>query len=93
MKAAAALRTEKDTPQVKLLLKHVDDIVRTVRVEPNCLLDAANSLHPNLQFILEEDNLEAILPFLDLNTNVSQDRGVFCSWHQKPTDIGTILNN
>ena len=58
---------EKDTPQMKLFLRYVDDIVRTVRGEPTCLLDAANSLHPNLQFTLEKTNSEGNLPFLDLN--------------------------
>ena len=48
---------------MKLFLRYVDDIVRTVRREPSCLLDAANSLHPNLQFILEETNWEGNLPF------------------------------
>ena len=54
-----AKNKEKDTPQVKLFLNYVDDIVRTVRVEPNCLLDA-DSLYPNLQFTLEETNSEGI---------------------------------
>ena len=49
--------------QVQLFLRYVDGIVRTVRV----VLDAANSLHPNLQFILEETNTEVNIPFLDLN--------------------------
>ena len=39
------------------------------------------SLHPNLQFTLEENNSEGILPFLDLNKNVSQCSGVTCSWY------------
>ena len=77
---------------MKLFLRYVDDIVRTVRGKPSCLLDAANSLHPNLQFTLEETNSEGNLPFLDLNKNVSQGRGVICSWYQKRTDTGTILN-
>ena len=77
---------------MKLFLRYVDDIVRTVRGEPSCLLDAANSVHPNLQFTLEETNSEGSLPFLDLNINVSQGRRVTCSWYQKPTDTGTILN-
>ena len=87
-----AKNKEKDTPQVKLFLRYVDDIVRTVRGEPSCILDAANSLHPNLQFTLEKTNSEGNLPFLDLNINISQDRRVTCSWYQKPTDTGTILN-
>ena len=77
---------------MKLFLRYVDDIVRTVRGEPSCFLDAANFLHPNLQFTLEETNSEGNLPFLDLNINVPQIRGVTCSWYQKPTDTVTILN-
>ena len=76
----------------KLFLRYVDDIVRTVRGEPSVLLDAASSLHPNLQFTLEKINSEGNLPFLDLNINVSQGRRVTCSWYQKPTDAVTILN-
>ena len=40
----------------------------------------------------EKTNWEDNLPFLDFNMNVSQDRGVTCSWYQKPTNTGTILN-
>ena len=87
-----AKNKEKDTPQVKLFLRYVDDIVRTVRGEPSCLLDADNSLHPNLQFSLEKTNSEGNSPFLDLNKNVSQGRRVTPSWYHKPTDTGTILN-
>ena len=76
---------------MKLLFRYVDDIVRTVKGEPGCLLDAANSLHPNLQFTLEKINSEGNLPFLDLNKNVSQGRRVTCSRYQKPTDTGIIL--
>ena len=39
-----------------------------------------------------ESNSKGNLPFLDLNINVSQGRRVTCSWYQKPTDTGTILN-
>ena len=70
----------------------MDDIVRTVKGEPSCLVDAANYLHPNLQFTLEETNSEENMSFLDLNINVSQGRGVTCNWYQKPTETGTILN-
>ena len=77
---------EKDTPQVKLFLMYVDDIVRTVRGDSICHLDAVNSLHPNLQFTLEKTISEGNLPFVDLNINVSQGRRVTCSWYQKPTD-------
>ena len=43
-----AKSNEKDTPQVKLLLRNFDDNVRTVEGEPTCVLDAANSLHLSL---------------------------------------------
>ena len=81
---------EKDTPPEKNLLRYVDDIVRTVKGEAICVLDAAISLHPNLQFTLEETNSKGNLPFPDLNTNVSQDRGVTCNWYRA---TGTILKD
>ena len=79
---------------MKLILRYVDDIVITVKGGggASCLLDAANSLHPNLQFTLEKTKSEGNWPFLDLNINVSQGRRVTCSWYQKQTDTGTILN-
>ena len=70
----------------------MDAIVRTVRGEPSCVLDAAISLHPNLQFTLLETNSEGNFLFLDLNINLSRDRRVTSNWYQKPTDTGTILN-
>ena len=77
---------------MKLFLRYVDDIVRTGRGKLSCLLHAANILHPNLQFTLEKTNSKGSLMFLDLNIIVSQGRRVICSWYQKPTDTGTILN-
>ena len=77
---------------MELFLRYLDDIVRTVRGEPSCLLDAASSLPPNLQFTLEGINSEGNLPLLGLNINLSQGRGVTCSCYQKPTDKVTILN-
>ena len=77
---------------MKLFLRYVDDIVRTVRGAPSCLFDDANSLHSNLRFTLEETNSDGNLPFLDLNINVSQGGGVGCSWYQQSTDTMTILN-
>ena len=38
-----AKNKEKDTPQVKWCLRYVDDIVRTVRGEPSCLLVFSSS--------------------------------------------------
>ena len=65
-----AKNKEKYTTQVKLLLRYKDDVIRTVIDELKCVLDAAISLHPNLQFNLQEISSERILTFLDLNLNV-----------------------
>ena len=70
----------------------MDESVRTVRGETSCVLDAANYLHPNLQFTLENTYSEGILPCLELNINVSQDSGVTRNWYQKPTYTGTLMN-
>ena len=45
----------------------MDDIVRTVKGNPELVLEAANKLHPNLQFTKEELNSNSNLAFLDLN--------------------------
>ena len=37
----------------KLLLRYVDDIVRTVKGNPEEYLNAANQLHPNLQLTID----------------------------------------
>ena len=39
---SSAKNKKKHTPQVKLFLRYVDEIVRTVTGEPSCLLDAVN---------------------------------------------------
>ena len=39
---------------VKVFLRYVDDIVRTVKGDPGVVLEAAKKLHPNLQFTIEE---------------------------------------
>ena len=65
-----AKNKEKEKIQVKLLLRYVDDIVKTVNCQLSYVLDAANSLRPNLQFTLKETNSEGSLPFPDLNINV-----------------------
>ena len=41
----------------------------------------------------EKTNSKGNLTFLDLNVTVRQGRHVTCSWYQKPTDRGTILNS
>ena len=39
---------------VKVFLRYVDDIVRTVKGDPGLVLEAANKLHPNLQFTIKK---------------------------------------
>ena len=39
---------------LKFFLKYVDDIVRTMRVDPTVVFEAANILHSNLHFTVEE---------------------------------------
>ena len=77
---------------VKVFLRYVDDIVRTVKGDPGVVLGVANKLHPNLQFTIEELDKNGYLAFLDLNINVDSGKKVTCGWYQKPTDTGTILN-
>ena len=73
-------------------LRYVDDIVRTVKGNPGVVLEAANKLHPNLQFTIEELDRNVNLAYSGLNVNVDSGKKVTCGWYQKPTDTGTILN-
>ena len=50
---------------VKVFLRYVDDLVRTVKGDPGAILEAANKLHPNLQFTIEELDSNGNLAFLD----------------------------
>ena len=76
---------------VKVFLRYVDDRVRMVKGNPGVVLEAANKLHPNLQFTIEEFDSNGNLAFLDLNVNVDSAKKVTCGWYQKPTDTGIIL--
>ena len=35
-------------------LRYVDNTVRTIKVDPGIVLEAAKKLHPNLQFTIDE---------------------------------------
>ena len=78
--------------QAKLFLRYVDDIVRTVKGDPEKVLRAANLLHPNLQSTIEKPNTNGKLAFLDLKISIDKSRKNNCGWCQKPTDTRTILN-
>ena len=78
--------------EMKLFKKYVDDIIRTVRGDPDEYLKFANFLHNNLQLILEKVNMKGNFAFLDINVNVSSKSNIKCHWYQKPTDTGIIMN-
>ena len=50
---------------VKVFVRYVDDILRMVKGDPGVVLEAANKLHPSLQFTIEELDSNGYLPFLD----------------------------
>ena len=66
---------------VKIFLRYVDDIVRTVRGDPGFVLDIANKSHPKLQFTIGELDSNGNLAFLDLNFNVDSAKKVTCGWY------------
>ena len=76
----------------KVFLRYVVDIVRMVKGDPAVVLEAANKLHPNLQFTMQELDSNGNLAFLYLNVNVDSAKKVTSGWYEKPTDTGTILN-
>ena len=59
-------RENKSEQQVKLFLRYNDDIVRTVKGDPEKVLRATNLLHSILQFTIETLNTNGKLAFLDL---------------------------
>ena len=61
---------------VEVFQRYKDDIVRTVKSDPGVVLEAANKLHPNLQFTIEQLDSNGNLPFLDLNVNVNSGKKV-----------------
>ena len=62
-KSIAIREKNKSGQQSKLFLRYVDDIVRTVKGDPEKVLRAANLLHPNLQFTIETPNTNGTLAF------------------------------
>ena len=91
-KYIAIREKNRSVQQAKLFLRYVDDIVRTVKGDPEKVLRAANLLHPNLQFTIETPNTNGNLAFLDLQISIYKSRKISCGWYQKSTDTGTILN-
>ena len=69
----------------------MDDIVRTVKFELTRDLFDASSLHPNLQLTQKEADTKKNLPFLDLNTNRSQEKGVTYNWYKKKQQMLGVI--
>ena len=70
-----------------MILGYKDDIVRTVKVEPICVLDPAESLRPILQFTLEEENAKGnAVPGFDLK--VSENWAITSNWHKIQQILG-----
>ena len=62
-KCIAIREKNKSGQQSKLFLRYVDDIVRTVKGDPEKVLQAANLIHPNLHFTIETTNTNGTLAF------------------------------
>ena len=77
---------------MKLFKKYMDDIICTVRGDPEENLKFANLLHKNLQFTLEKVNTEGDLAFLNFNVKMSSKSNIICHWYHKPTVTGTIMS-
>ena len=90
-KCIAIREKKKSLQQAKFFLRYIDNIVRTVKGDPEKVLRAANLLHPNLQFTIETPNTNEKLAFLDLEISIDKSRKISCGWYQKPTDTGSIL--
>ena len=82
-KCIAIRKKNKSGQQSKLFLRYVDDIVRTVKGDPEKVLRAANLLHPNLQFTIETPNTNGTLAFLDLQISIDKSRKISCGWYPK----------
>ena len=78
--------------QAKLFFRYVDDIVRTVKGDPEKALWTAKLLDSNLQLTIEKPNTNGKWAFLNLQISIDKSKKINCGWYQKPTDRSTILN-
>ena len=85
-------KTDRTEHGVKVFLRYREDVVRTIKADPGEVLEAANKLHPNLQFIIEELDSNGDLAFFDSIVNVDSGKKVTCGWYQKPTESGIFSN-
>ena len=77
---------------VKIFQSYVNGIAKTVRGNPGVVLEASNELHPNLQFALEESDINLELAFLELIVYSDSQKLVKKGWSQKATDTDTLAH-
>ena len=76
----------------KLFERYVDDIICTVKDDPDKLLNRVDKLHNNLEFTIERLNDNRELAFLDMTVHVDINRKITCKWYQKHPDTDTTPN-
>ena len=89
-KCIAIRKKSKSVQQAKIFLRYVDDIVRTVKGDPEKKLRAANLLYPNLQLTIETQTQTGNWHF-QIYKLVLTKAGKLNVGSIK-TDTGTILN-
>lgn len=78
--------------RLPFLRKYVDDIITSIPISSShIVLQKFNSIHPKIQFTIEEENSDFAVPFLDTLV-IRQDRVVKTDWYQKPTASGRYVN-
>jgi len=71
--------------------KYVDDIICSIpRTAAQEVLTVFNSLHPKIQFTIEEEN-ECSVPFLDTKV-IRENTALRTDWYTKPTYSGRYIN-
>ena len=69
----------------------MNGIAKTVRGNLGVVREAAIELHPNLQFTIEEIDINVELAFLDLNEYSDSHKQVKNVWSQKTTHGDTLI--
>ena len=76
----------------KLFSRYMDDTIRDIKRSKKAeKLAELNSLHPSLQFTMEEEDENNQLAMLDMKLS-NNDGQLSSTWYNKPTDTGLIMN-
>ena len=76
-KCIAIRKKNKSVLQATFLHRYIDDILRTLKGDPE-VLRTANLLHQNLQFTIETTNTNGKLELLDLQISIDKNRKINC---------------